>query len=456
MRGRIAAQPGLAPVQIEHEHAGELEEISEILDEVPEVLAMVHADVLPADVDPETGRPGMTADQVLRALVVKQTKSYSYKELAFHIEDSTTIRRFCRYGVMDKTPSDSALQANVSLISAETLEQVNRAVLGIAESDGIETGRKVRVDCAVVESNIHAPTDSSLLWDSVRTLARLLADAQEFDVTFPDHRRRAKRRALGIMNAKSPKQRTRLYRDLLKVARKTVGYARDAIACLPNAEASDLMASLRLSWLVVELRHFAGLAERVIDQTTRRVINGEKVPASEKLVSIFETHTDIIIKDRREVEYGHKICVAGGTSSMILDCVIPDGNPADSTLATPMIDRQVDIYGRPPRQAAFDGGFASRANVDAIKKRGVKDVAFHKRRGIKVHDMVKSTWVYRSLRRFRAGIEGVLSFLSRCFGLARCTWKGLAHFKSYVWGSVVSANLLILARHRLARAAPSV
>ena len=134
---------------------------------------------------------------------------------------------------------------------------------------------------------------------------------------------------------------------------------------------------------------------------------------------------------------------------------VEDGNPADSTLATRMIDRQTDIYGRPPRQAAFDGGFASKANVHDIKERGVQDVAFHKRRGIKIHDMVKSTWVYRRLCRFRAGIEGTLSFLLRCFGLTRCTWKGLAHFKSYVWASVVSANLLILARHRLARAAPA-
>ena len=455
MRGRIAAQPGLAPVKIEHEHAGEFEEISTILDEIPEVLATVHADVVPVDVDPETGRPGMNAEQVLRALVVKQMKSYSYKVLAFHLEDSTTVRRFCRYGAMDKTPSASALQANISMVSAETLEWVNHAILGVARHDRVESGRKVRIDCAVVESNIHEPTDSSLLWDCVRTLARLLALAREFNVSFPDHCLRARRRALAIMNAKSAKQRLCLYRDLLKVAKKTVGYARAAIGLLSRVETHELMDFLQASALAVELRHYAGLAERVIDQTKRRVIHGEKVPASEKLVSIFETHTDIIVKERRKVEYGHKICVAGGTSSMILDCVIPDGNPADSTLATPMIDRQVDIFGRPPRQASFDGGFASKANVRDIKERGVKDVAFHKRRGIKVHDMVRSSWVYRQLRRFRAGIEGVLSFLSRCFGLARCTWKGLAHFKSYVWGSVVSANLLILARHRIARASPA-
>ncbi len=455
MRGIIAAQPGLAPVPIEHEHAAELDEVSAILNEAPHVLAMVHADVKPPDVDAETGRPGMTAEQVLRAAVVKQMKGYSYEELAFHIEDSTTMRRFCRYGVMDRTPSSSALQRNVSRISPDTFEQVNLAVLGIAKQEGIESGRKVRVDCAVVESNIHEPTDSSLLWDSVRTLARLLTDAREFGVTFTDHRQRAKRRSLSIMNAKSPKQQTKHYRDLLKVTNKTIGYARSAIELLSTVELSDPMASLPVFMLVVTLRDFAELAERVVDQTTRRVIHGEKVPASEKLVSIFEPHTDIIIKDRRAVRFGHKSCVTGGASSMILDCVIEDGNPADSTLATRMIDRQTDIYGRPPRQAAFDGGFASKANVHDIKERGVQDVAFHKRRGIKIHDMVKSTWVYRRLCRFRAGIEGTLSFLLRCFGLTRCTWKGLAHFKSYVWASVVSANLLILARHRLARATPA-
>jgi hypothetical protein len=133
----------------------------------------------------------MTTEQVLRALLVKQMKSYSYKDLAFHIEDSTTIGWFCHYGVMERTPSSSALQANISLVSPETLEHVNHAVLGVAKHDGVETGRKVRVDCAVVESNIHEPTDSSLLWDSVRTSARLLADVREFNVSFPDHCRRA-------------------------------------------------------------------------------------------------------------------------------------------------------------------------------------------------------------------------------------------------------------------------
>ncbi len=135
---------------------------------------------------------------------------------------------------------------------------------------------------------------------------------------------------------------------------------------------------------------------------------------------------------------------------MILDCVVLEGNPADSTLAQQMIERQGEIYQRPPRQAVFDGGFASRANLSAIKSKGVQDVAFAKRAQLAISDMVSSTWVYKRLRNFRAGIEGNISFLKRIFGLDRCTWRSFPSFRSYVWSSILSFNLLVLARHLLA------
>ncbi len=134
----------------------------------------------------------------------------------------------------------------------------------------------------------------------------------------------------------------------------------------------------------------------------------------------------------------------------MLDVVVLEGNPADSTLASIMVERQERLYGRPPSQVAFDGGFASRANLEELKERGVSDVCFSKGRGLAVADMVKSTWVYRKLRDFRAGIEAGISFLKRCFGLTRCTWRSLKSFGAYVWASVVAANLLTLARYRLA------
>lgn len=168
------------------------------------------------------------------------------------------------------------------------------------------------------------------------------------------------------------------------------------------------------------------------------------------MVSLFEPHTDVLVKDRRETYYGHKIFLTGGTSGLILDCAIAKANPADSTWAVPMLKRQLSLYGHAPRQASFDGGFASKDNLTQAKTLGVVDVCFAKRRGLAVLDMVKSSWVYRKLRAFRAGIESVISLLKRAFGLDRCTWKGQAGFVSYVRLGVLTANLLTLARHRFA------
>jgi IS5 family transposase len=201
--------------------------------------------------------------------------------------------------------------------------------------------------------------------------------------------------------------------------------------------------------ITAEFDRFLPLTQRVMDQTSRRVLEGQSVPAGEKIVSIFEEHADVIRKDRRQTLYGHKICLTGGASSMILDCQVLEGNPADSTLGKTMVDRQAEIFSRPPRQVVFDGGFASKMNLSEIKALGVEDVAFSKGPGLAVGDMVRSSWVYKRLRDFRAGIEGNISFLKRVFGLDRCTWRSWSSFQSYVWGSILSFNLLILARRQL-------
>jgi len=195
-----------------------------------------------------------------------------------------------------------------------------------------------------------------------------------------------------------------------------------------------------------QLRHYLPLIERVIAQAERRVLAGEAVPAGEKLVSLFEPHADIIVKGGRDVHYGHKLNLTTGRSGLILDVVIETGNPADSERFLPMLDRHIALYGSPPRQAAADGGYATRDNLDQAKARGVSDVAFHKKRGLAIEDMVKSRWVYRRLRNFRAGIEAGISCLKRAYGLTRSTWRGLAHFKAYVWSSVVAYNLTLLVR----------
>jgi IS5 family transposase len=245
-----------------------------------------------------------------------------------------------------------------------------------------------------------------------------------------------------VLNTKANQKRKRVkaYRDLLKVTEETMGYAREALVQLEKS--SDVKA-LRLS---ARIAHYLEQAELVVDQTSRRVLFGQEVPADEKTFSIFEEHTDILIKDKRDIFYGHKLTVTGGRSGLILDWVVERGNPADSTLAVRMIERQNEIYDRVPRQAAFDGGFASKANLQEIKDLGVSDVSFSKKRGLDVLDMVKSHWVYRKLRNFRAGIESWISFLKRSFGLERAYWRGEEGFARYVGASIVAANLVTLTR----------
>jgi IS5 family transposase len=310
----------------------------------------------------------------------------------------------------------------------------------------IEDGYKIRVDCTVVETNIHDPSDSSLLVDSVRVLVRLMDRAQEYvDAPFTNHHRRAKRRAIGILHARTQDDRLPLYRDLLKVANKTVAAAERVIAALLSKALSDPM----IFELFDSLKRYLELTRRVMTQTHRRVMLGETVPASEKLVSIFETHTDIIVKDRRDTLYGHKLCLATGASGLITDCHVEKGNPADSTLAVGMFERHMERYGCAPKQVCFDGAFASRANFDEIKRLEADVVVFTKGKAITVEEMAGDEATFRMLRRFRAGIEATISFLKRCIGWTRCAWRSLRSFKAYAWASVVTANLLLLARHAL-------
>lgn len=449
MRKKNQKQMPLMPCDIEHPRAKELDRISQILDSIPTITEMVLQDLTHGVKNRNTGAEGMSAEQVLRAAIIKQTEGFSYEELAFHLMDSRTYRNFCRIGVIHKGFKKSALCKNIKALSPETWESIHRLVVAYGEDKKIEKGKETRIDCTVVCSNIHEPSDSSLLWDSVQVLTRLLLKVKEqlgVKVYFTDHRRRAKRRMLGVLNAKNKNIRVKQYKDLLKVSEKTIGYSKKAASVLASHAFNDPMGMVLAMTIEKDLEEMIPLAERIIDQTTRRVIHGEQVPSTQKVVSIFEPHTDIIKKDQRETFYGHKICLNGGGSNLITDCLIVEGNPADSTLTIEMLDRHDQIYGHYPRKAALDGGFASKQNLEAAKSRGIKDVCFAKKRGLKEEDMCRSPWVYKKLRRFRAGIESGVSWLKRCFGLDRCTWKSFRSFRSYVWASIVSANLVTLAR----------
>lgn len=454
MRKSLLDQLSLMPAPIAHVHAQELAAMAALLDRLLEAVALVHEDLSVRGgrrVDPTKGRDGMAAEQVLRVAVLKQHTGLSYERLAFALADSSTYRGFCRLGYEQKPPTRSALQKNIKRVSATTWEKINQIVVRQAQALGVEKGTKVRTDCLVVESNIHHPTDSSLLWDCVRVLARVMKRAQEaFGLTFVNHRLRAKRRALEISNAKSADERKPLYRDLLTTTEATLEQAEVIGRQLAHVPCSGTKQLVLAAALVEEIKHFVPLVNQVLSQTERRILRDESVPATEKVVSIFEPHTDIIIKDNRDTEYGHKVCLTTGASALVTDVVIEQGNPADYTLATKMMQRQTATFGRPPKQASFDGGFAAKTNLAQIKALGVSDVVFHKRRGLEIEDMASSARVFKKLRAFRAGIEGTISFLKRVFGLERCTWRSFESFKAYVQASVLSCNLLVIARRLLA------
>jgi len=445
MRKRMHEQLPLMQPFISHDHGRELAEMDAILDNLRDVLSAVQRD-LAGRTSPRRGREGMTAEQVLRVLIIKQLNGYTYDELSFHLCDSTCYRAFCRMGILDKAPSRSTLQENIKRLQPKTMEKIQLALVKHAQEIGMEDGERLRIDCTTTECNIHEPTDSSLLWDVTRKLTTLMKRGRMHGITFHDRRRRAKRRWVAIQYAGTMERRAPIYRELIALAGTTCEEALQAAALLEKRAAK--MASVQK--LAVELREYAALGRRVIDQAQGRVLEQENVPAAEKVVSIFEPHTDIIVKGRRSTEYGHKICLATGRSGLITDCVVQAGNPADVTLAPEMIDRHRAHFGAVPREAAFDGGFASRQNLATLKERGVKEVMFSKLCGLEMSDLTSSLSVYRALRHFRAGVEASISFLKRVVGLERCTWRGQVSFGVYVLSSVVTANLLLLARHRLA------
>jgi len=442
MRQERTIQATIFEVFAQHEIGCELKAMSQWLDGQRQLTSLVAGDLRRQGVG-ETGRHGLPAESVLRCALLKQQRQLSYEELAFHLEDSASFRAFARLPLR-WSPKKSVLHQTIAAIRAETWEAINQTLLASAKQDRLESGATVRLDSTVTAALMHEPSDSTLLSDAVRVVTRLLQRGEALPgaptVQWRDRRRLAKKRARAIEYSRGQDKKRQLYRELITATEAS----RDEL----QAMAAGLAAAAEIGterWCA-EVAHYLPLIARVIAQTRRRVLDGEIVPASEKLVSLFEPHADIIVKGGRQVQYGHKLNLATGKSGLILDVVIETGNPADAERFLSMLDRHIARTGAPPRQTAADGGYASRANLAAAKARGVADVAFHKKCGIAITEMVKSPWVYRRLRNFRAGIEAAISCFKRAYGAARCTWRGLDHFKAYIWSAVVAHNLVRFAR----------
>jgi len=297
-----------------------------------------------------------------------------------------------------------------------------------------------------VDSHITPPSDSQLLNDSVRVLSRHLAKcASQTGVKnrFTDKRKASKSLAFSIFNAKNA-AKERLYPKLLILVRVVLKQVDRALEKVKT----EAKATPKTQQWISDVEHFRALMLKIIDQTQRRVIDKEKVPSCEKIVSIFEDHTDIIIKGFRDVRYGHKVNLSTEKNGFITYFSIEQGNPADKELYLPVLEKHVENYNKLPKSAVCDGGYASKKNVQDGRSMGLTHAVFHKRVGISLLDMGVKRKTFKMLRNFRAGVEGNISELKRAFGLGKAKWKGHDGFKAFVWSSVLSYNLRKMARQQ--------
>lgn len=438
MRETRNAQASIFDLYSKHECSQRFKRLSELLDEYPRILALVAQDFDKTDVA-TTGACGLSLESIFRCLVLKQVTGLSYHKLAFHLSDSPTYRAFARLK-MNQSPGKSALQATVRRVQPRTLAQIHQLLV----SDWIDQGElsldALRIDSTVVDSDIAPPRDSQLLDDGVRVLSRLMANSKNVTgvkIRFVDQRKPSKSLAFRLFHAKKPGKQA-LYPQLLNRVQVTLRQTGKAIDKVRLQAIDDTQARL---W-IQQIEHYRTLLLKVIDQTQRRVFNGESVPASEKIVSLFEPHTDIIVKSYRDVQYGHKINLATEQHGFVTYLKIEEGNPADASLYRPVLEACRKDYQVTPQSVVADGCYASQANVRSARALGAKRTVFNKPAGLGLHDMGVKQKTFDALRDFRAGVEGNISELKRAFGLSRATWKGHDGFLAYVWSSVVSYNLV--------------
>ncbi len=419
-----------------------LKNMSKILDNNPKILDAVFKDLTKGR--SKLGRKGLSAERILRCAILKQYKQLNYRELAERINDCVTFRWFTRFD-HDKIPHFTTIQKAIKGISPETWKLINKELAQYAKKQKIENGRYARADASVTETNIAYPVDAKLLNDSVRVLTRLMQKCREADpdlhFSFHDRTKRSKKRSYQIVMTKgknAKQKRKELYKDLLKVSNEVFNMA---CKCLNQLETcSELEAYLYYD----ELERFIERAAVAIDQCERRILHDEKVPAEDKIVSIFEDHTDIIKRGKSQcpTEFGHKILVVTGKSGIITQYESFKGNPSDDSTLEEILDNHIQQYDKAPWHFSGDRRFYSAENEELLHEKGVKRVSIKKPgyRSEERKDLEKQAW-FKKLQKFRAGIEGIISGLMRGLGLKRCLWKGQRSFESYVGLSVVTFNL---------------
>ncbi|MDI6730729.1 MAG: ISNCY family transposase, partial [Candidatus Altarchaeum sp.] len=418
----------------------ELSLFDTILEKYPEIVKMVSKDVTIGLTQSNYGRKdNPTVEQILRSAIYKEIKQIDYRELEIAMYDSNSFAIFMK--IEGRKPFDfSVLQKYISKIKKTSINEIFKKINEIAITEGIETVEKVSPDTTVVKTDIHYPSNNSLVWDCIKTATRLLAkikkeekeNKKEEEHRINDRKKKAKVLNYEINNTKKSERQKSLFDTYLQILYEII------------TECIMLAGIEKPSKAIKDLSGLIPVMQKVYNNAYRFQIKGEKVENSEKIFSIYEQHTDIIVKGQREVEFGHKVLITRGTSNMILDYNVEEGNPGDAHLFQPTIDNIIKNYTIIPESVSGDGGFASNGNLNWSKNRGIVNTVFTKVTQ-SMKNIVKDAVIEKILKKWRSGTEAVISNLKRGFGLQRVIWKGIERFTAKVAWSILGYNLRVFA-----------
>ena len=467
MRSKCNPQRGLdfsgSHLKITNEYYAKYEAVSSTLDQAPDLVDRIHQDLAKPlqklNGGTRQGRPyAYSSENVLRILVCQVVEGESLRGIVVRVDDSECLRRFVRIDhgpMMDFTTLCKLKNA----IRPETWAGINQQLAQRAARQEWIEGDKLRLDTTAVETNIHYPTDSSLLGDMYRVLGRAIENARTVapDAVGPGRLQtsRAKRLQQRIGRAAASKRGTTrqlepLYRRLIRLVEDVSQWARSVRNELAKRTHGGSVLDLAvIEGIIQQIDHVLPLGVRVVDQARRRVLRGERVPNDEKLFSLFEPHTELLVRGKagKPVEFGHMIQIQQVADKFITDYGVFPKRPVESTLLDAALESHKGLFGAYPATLATDKGYYG--SMDAIghlqKKVAVVSIAKKGRRTAEETEREHDP-LFRHAQRFRAGVEGTISFLKRVLRLARCFNKGWKHFVSTVGQTVFAHNLLILAR----------
>ncbi len=435
-------------LKITQEYRQKYQKLSNLLDENPQLLSLAHRDwAILLSCSPKGRAAGFSSEQLLRALMIMFIEQKSYRDTAVLIDTSELLRHFARLApgtAIDFTFLNKAYNA----LASETLMQMTDVVKHYAVSQQLISSEKQRMDTTAYETNIHYPTDSSLLWDSFRTLSGLIKlvrnELPQLDIHNRFHDAKVKKLATFIARNASGKKRTtkrkvkRQYAELIKQVRRLHGIGQVVYD-----------KALAIQYDIERLGHYLPLVKRIVDQAHKRIILGGKVPPDEKLYSLFEEHTELIVRGKagKPIEFGHKILIAQTGEKFIHHYQVMEKQVPDKDLLVPAIESHKALFGTYPDVLTTDKGFyESMQKLESLEEKiPVVSIAKKGRRSRAEYER-EHTEAFIDAQRFRAGSEGSISVLKRAFKLGRCYFKGFKNYAASVGFAVLCHNLVLLTR----------